>query len=196
MVNRKHILVLFCILATMPTGCKSKNADIDAILMANYLSTCPENSRYGIYDVNSDGVYELLVAENNSHVNGVDIITINPKSHELTNVGCFGSWGRLTCYPKTGRLISGYLNQGCSEDFVYEISDGEAKIVATFWDNSGTLDDVYEYKINDVLVSEEKYNEELIKYYSDEGKLDVGYDDFMTIRDYDTNVENIKSQMK
>lgn len=178
----------------MLAGCGSKHVEADAEIIATYLDTCSDSTRYGLYDIDEDGHMELFTAENDSHADSVTIFAIDDKSHRLSEIGSFGSWGSMLYY-SGGYLVSGFTGQGIDETQIYKIVDGKADVVHEFWDNSGTLDDEYFYKVDGKIVTEEKYHE-LYKQYTSGEKTSVGYSDFIAVDDYNTMYEMILKNMQ
>lgn len=174
-------------------GCGTKHTEADAEIIATYLDTCSDSTRYGLYDIDEDGHMELLTAENNSHADSVTVFAVDDQNHRLSEIGSFGSWGSMLYY-SGGYIESGFTGQGIDETTIYRIADGRADVVHEFWDNSGTLDDEYVYKVDGESVSEEKYYELYEQYTSGEG-ISIGYNDFVAVDEYNTMYEIILKNM-
>ena len=99
----------------------------------------------------------------------------------------------MSYYPG-GYVVSGFTGQGVDETIVYKINDGIVSVVHEFWDNSGTLNDEYEYKIDGKSVTEKKYYELYNQYAGDDGVY-IGYDDFTPIDDYNVMYNEILKKL-
>lgn len=58
-----------------------------------------------MYDLNSDGVKELLIAKNDNHATSVDVFTMDVKNRKLIEIGSFGSWGSIRFYPEEKHIL-------------------------------------------------------------------------------------------
>lgn len=192
----KHKLLLSLSLTLLLlSGCTKNNNEKIANVISNQLATLPEGTKYTIYDINKDGNVEIFTAIHDSHADGVTIYTLNSKTYKITELGTFGSNGAILIYPKTGYILSDYLGQGIYEAEIYEIVDDNLNTVVTLWTNDGTLDEKYEYKINDLSVSYEEYINTYDKY-TESDSIEMGYGNFIEIGDYDTNYNNITAILK
>lgn len=194
MHKKKYGIIAIVIMMTALAGCKAKNGyskiENEAIVMASYLTDyCSEETRYGVYDFDNDGNPELCTAENNSHADSVTVLAIDGTKYAVCILGNFGSYGSMSFYPG-GYIVSGYT--GCGEDTtkISKIDGGTLKVIHTLWDNEGLMGDECEYKIDDVTVTEEEYNETYFKYANGEDES-IGYDNFTSIGDFDSTYENI-----
>ena len=194
MYKKIHGLVVIILIMGLLAGCNSKHIENDTEIIATYLDTCSDSTRYGLYDIDEDGHMELLTAENNSHADSVTIFAVDDKNHRLSELGSFGSWGSMLYY-SGGYIVSGFTGQGIDETQIYKIADGKADVVHEFWDNSGTLDDEYVYKVDGESVSEEKYHE-LYKQYTSGEEISLGYNDFVAVDDYDIMYKTILNNMR
>lgn len=191
----KHKLLLpLSLILLLLSGCSKNNNEKIANVISNQLATLPEGSRYTIYDINKDGNVEILTSEHDSHADGVTIYTLNSKTYRITELGTFGSNGDISIYPKEGYILSCYLGQGIFESEIYEITDDSLNTVVTLWTNDGTLDEKYEYKVNDFSVSYEEYINTYDKY-TESDSIEMSYGNFTEIRDYDTNRNNISDML-
>lgn len=191
---RKVIFTLSFLTLIMMSGCSKNNDNNAANIIINYLNTCEQGTRYGIYDINKDGNIELLTAKNDSHADSVTVCTLDAKTNKLTELGTFGSFGNMTIYPETGYIESYYLGQGITDITIYEIAGDNINTLATFWTNDGTLAETYEYKVNELSVSEEEYYEAYNKYSSTDS-LNLNYADFAEYVDYETNYKDVCEQI-
>lgn len=196
MKNNKIILKITLLLMgfSMLVGCKAANKK-DAKVMADYLDTIISGSRYGVYDLNNDGAFELVIAENDSHADSVDVVTIDKKTREAKLVGSFGSFGAMMCCPKERFILDYYLGQGVTDMTVYELLPYSVNIVHTFWDNSGTLNDTYEFTVDGKQVSEEEYNDIYNNYQFDD-EIYIGFNDLHEVEDHEANLKYIMELME
>lgn len=195
MCIKKYGIVLIGIFASILAGCGTKNIGAnDATVMANYLTNCSPKTRYGIYDIDNNGCMELLIAENDSHADTVTILTPDSQNQSLIEIGRYGSWGSMSYYPD-GYILSGFTGQGIDETVIYKITDGKVSVVHKFWDNSGSVGDEYEYKVDDESVTEEKYYALYNQYTGNNDGVHIGYDDFIPIDEYDVMYNTILKYM-
>lgn len=184
------ILVMAIIMLFTVSGCGNKKQEAKAKALADYISTCGERARYGLYDLNSDGSAELLIAEGDSHADSVTVCIYDEKKQSVNESGNFGSFGCMSCISEKGYIISGYTGQGIDETQIYEITANGIDVIASFWDNSGTIEPVHEYRVNDINVSEQEYYDAYMEY-SALDRLTAGYSDFFVIKDYESNYKHI-----
>lgn len=193
MCMKKYGIIMISIFAFILAGCGARNVNENAAVMADYLTNCSEKTRYGICDIDNNGCMELLIAENNSHADSVTILVVDNLNHKLIELGNYGSWGSMSYYPG-GYILSGFTGQGIDETVIYKITDGKVSVVHKFWDNSGSVSDEYEYKVDDESVTEEKYYALYNQYTGNDG-IYIGYDDFTPIDEYDVMYNTILNYM-
>jgi len=188
---KKSVILLSAVILCLLCGCAKSTKNNTAKVMADYLDTCEPGTKFGIYDINNDGNKELLTAENNSHANTVKICAVNPKTQEITEIGEFGSWGSVMVNPENACIIDGYTGQGIDETMIYKIEENKAELIVELWDNSGAVEEGYEFKVNGDTVPESQYYSVYDEYTS--GKTErIGYNDFLDIEDYESNYKALK----
>lgn len=128
-----------------------------------------ESYQFSLCDVSGDGIPELFISPNDCHAASCDIYIFNDR---LISFGSIGSWGICNYYPDKNTLGGGYTGGGVTESVYYSIDNNETltKLV-NFYNDSGRALEESVYKIDDVEVTEEEYNEAESKYSNDNVKL-------------------------
>lgn len=187
---RHPIYIISLTVLLLLSGCSKANYKKTVNAITDYLDTCEPGTRYEICDINKDGNIEILTAVNDSHADAVTICTVNGKTHKITELGAFGSYGNVFIYPESGYIEDYYLGQGITETAFYEIADDKINAVVKLWTNDGTLEDVYEYKVNGNSVTEDEYNKTYEKYASSD-YISACYANFTDYINHETNYTDI-----
>lgn len=149
-----------------------------ALTYSDIIGEYGEKSRFDVYDINQDGTKELLLAENDSHADGINIISVNPKTGEKYIIGSFGSYGNMSYIYNNYEIISSYFGMGEFTSNVYKIYGNKLETVISLFDNEGAVveeSDEAEYKIDDKRVSKDEYDKAYKEYCESEYMTDIGY---------------------
>lgn len=119
-----------------------------------------KSSMFSICDINGDDTPEFFISEDICHAAGVHVYTFDG---ELTEFGEFGSNGMTLYCADSGILLSFYMQGGEHHSKYYRPEADGLVELAYFYNDSGRSETAV-YKLNDVEISEEKYNSELEKY--------------------------------
>ncbi len=124
---------------------------------------------FNIYDLDGNGIPELLLAEKSFHAAGVEIFTVN--QDDLLNLGTYGSWGNFQFDIDRKYIHSNFYNMGSGYESIYKLENNEMVFVVSLDFEPVNFDPVPEgapipniYYINDKEVSEKEFEEENAKY--------------------------------
>ena len=135
---------------------------------------------FSLYDLNSDGVPELILSHGDYHGAYCTVYTVS--GGELKKVLDLGSYG--TCmYRTAGYLAGSYMGMGYTDINYYSIAD-DYKEYMSFSDNSGTAEREIYFTVNNKEVTKEEYEKELAGMQSGTG-IELG-------RTYMINDDSIK----
>lgn len=130
--------------------------------LKKYLNTSEYNSdaMFDLYDINNDNIPELFISTGISHANDCRVYTISDnKIQELCHGG---EYGTINCSSSIQTIFSLWSKSGHNHIDYYQIQDNNIVHVNAY-NNITSGEDVI-YKINDEIVTSEKYNQELSKY--------------------------------
>ena len=133
---------------------------------------------FSLYDLNDDGLPELIVSPGDAHAYAVQIFTFYDGSahqvHDSLGSTEFGSWGVIQFSPAENVFCSGYFGQGMG---VYDFMslDGDTFVYIESLQSSMEMDGSTKYgSSTDPDISEEEFNA-LYQKYSD-GEISLGRD--------------------
>jgi hypothetical protein len=138
---------------------------------------------FNLYDLDGDGVPELLISDDNYHAAAGEIYTVY---HEKPiKLGSCGSWGEFQYCSDTKYIFSGMTAQGCTSSSVYKIENGKMIERISFFDNTGySGESGLVFEVNGKEVSQEDFDNEQEKY----GEVDSEYP---FVRKYDVTEREI-----
>ena len=144
---------------------------------------------FNIYDIDEDGIPELLLSEGAYHFASGTLYTVY--LDKLVYLGEYGGYGEFQYDPERKYIHSSFFHMGSGHLAVFSIENGEATAVCFFSMYNGSLPSMPEvkYKINDEDVPEDVFNAEYEKY-----SFDIR-EDFI-VRKYDTTQSTIESVLK
>ena len=141
-------------------------------------------AKFNLYDLDGDGIPELIVSGGDFHAAGAEIYTLYRGA--VYCHGGFGSWGDFGYEPETGYIYSGYSGMGCHYASIHQIVNGQMIEIASFADTMANFEHPEDrcFEVNGEKVSEDEYNRAWEEY---------GYntDDDFTARKYDVNEDEI-----
>lgn len=121
-----------------------------------------EHSAFSLYDLNTDGMPELIISEDTSHVAGCHIYTYD---NELIYLGEYGEYGDIGYYEDNGTICSYNTGQGIEYEIFFRLENNEINMLAKFYNDVGYRgEEQATFKFNDTEISEDEYNEKLEVY--------------------------------
>ena len=144
---------------------------------------------FNIYDIDEDGIPELLLSEGAYHAAGGTLYTAY--LDKLACLGEYGGWGEFQYDPERKYIHSSFFQMGSGYLSIYSFENGETTEIISFYMYNGSFPSApeAEYKINDEDVPEDVFNAEFEKY-----SFDIR-EDFI-VRKYDTTQSTIESVLK
>lgn len=119
--------------------------------------------KFALAYIDTDEIPELLVFPGDYHASMVEVYTFY--DNEVCNVGSFGSSGCITYATKQNLISSVYAGQGSVSYEYYSIQEGMAHLAKSIGYTDYDFETEKEaYYIDDKKVSENEYNQELVKY--------------------------------
>ncbi|MCL1982402.1 MAG: hypothetical protein FWG53_04825 [Clostridiales bacterium] len=126
-----------------------------------------DSPMFNIYDLDGDGVPELLFSDNDAHFASGEIFTVY--QGKLKKLGNYGSWGEFQYNSENKYIFGGMTGQGCNYTSVYKIENGKTIELVSFYDNSGCGGDFeLVFTVNGKEVSKEDFDAETAKYGTDD----------------------------
>ncbi|MDE5855012.1 MAG: hypothetical protein K2H19_08135, partial [Ruminococcus sp.] len=119
-------------------------------------------SAFSIYDLNTDGIPELIISEDTSHAAGCHIYTYDG---ELIYIGKYGAYGDISYYEDNGMIVIYDIGQGIEHEIFFRLENNEMNMLAKFYNDLGYYgEEKATYKFNDAEMTKDEYNIELEKY--------------------------------
>lgn len=116
-----------------------------------------ENCRFGVKNIDSDDIPELLISEGNFPGSKVSVFGYD--GFEMRLIGSVGENGEMSYVPGENKIISSEITEGQESFLVYSIE--EYKISEVFNATKLNGEDGVIFLINDSEVSEEEYENQL-----------------------------------
>ncbi len=116
-----------------------------------------ENCRFGVKNIDSDDIPELLISEGNFPGSKVSVFGYD--GFEMRLIGSVGESGEMSYVPGENKIISSEITEGQESFLVYSIE--EYKISEVFNATKLNGEDGVIFLINDSEVSEEEYENQL-----------------------------------
>ena len=132
------------------------------------LYSVDEKMYYDICDLNGDEIPELIISEGTAHVCACRLYTY--KDGRLVDIGRYGEWGVIKCYPESHLIIHTAGGMGHSMSKWYELEGAEMKLLFST-DKWIRYDEENSYSFNSKTVTEEQL-ESLEKKYADSRPAD------------------------
>lgn len=121
-----------------------------------------EYSAFSIYDLNTDGMLELIISENTSHAAACRIYTYD---NGLIYLGRIGAFGDIGYYEDNDMIVHYNIGAGIEDKIFCELENNEINMIATFYnDFSYRVKEQAIFKFNDTEITKDEYNIELEKY--------------------------------
>lgn len=138
--------------------------------LKKYINSNEYNSEamFDLYDINTDDIPELFISTGISHGNGCKVYTV--ADNKIQNIGREydgGEYGTINCSSSIQTIFSLYSHMGHSYIDYYQIKDKKFVHMLNAYDNVASGEEIV-YKINDDIVTYEKYQEEISKYNADD----------------------------
>lgn len=121
-----------------------------------------KHSAFSIYDLNTDGIPELIISEDTSHTAGCLIYTYD---NGLIYLGRMGTYGDIGYYEDNDMIVSYDVGQGFEHEIFFRLENNEMNMIAKFYNDLGYYgEENATYKLNDADMTKDEYNIELEKY--------------------------------
>lgn len=147
-----------------------------------YEDRTTDSLRYYLAYINADEVPELLYMEDSSHLSGVHVCVCD-KNGDIYDVGEFGEYGNFSYLPKSGKILSYYMNSGCYFSDFYKLEGCSIRDLAYFEiDSDSEGDNTTRYYVDGDEVDQETYSSKynLVK---GSGLLVMNYDGTFSFND-------------
>jgi hypothetical protein len=116
---------------------------------------------FNIYDLDGNGIPELLLSVDNYHGANAEIFTV--ADGKLVDLGRFGAYGDFDYDPINKYIKDSFFNQGVGVTTFYNILDNKIVSLIHFDYNGFNPSDV-KYAVDDISVSKEVFDAEYAKY--------------------------------
>ena len=137
---------------------------------------------FNICDLDGDGTPELLLSKDDYHAASGEIYTIDQGT--LKHLGDYGGWGEFQYDFERNYIHSSFMAQGSTQLSIYQLENGAAVEVISFFDPYYLSMSEGEPEINGERVSPATYRAEYEKY-------DFASRDDFCVRKYDINESEI-----
>lgn len=132
-----------------------------------------EHSAFSIYDLNTDGIPELIISEDTSHAAACRIYTYDNGLIYLDRMGAYGDIGY---YEDNGMIVHYNLGQGIEHEIFNRLENNQINIIAKFYNDLGYRGkEQAVFKFNDAEITRDEYNTKLAEYRGTE-YLSLGRD--------------------
>ena len=144
---------------------------------------------FNIYDLDGDGVPELLFSEDPCHAASVALYTVY--QGKLVFLGDYGSWGEFEYDFERNYIHSYYWQMGSGSFHIRSFENGKVDDVVSLHSYDGSFSTLPEeaYEINGEEVSEDVFNKEFEKYTF------TAREDFIS-RKYELTPDTIESVLR
>lgn len=150
-----------------------------------YMKNSYSKGRFVLAYIDEDDIPELLIIEMPCHATSVSVYTYY--DGKVTELGAYGSTGRMQFVDRKGMIVSYFMNMGESYSGYYQINNGKEHKLCEFrfWEHYGIDgEDIVPiekfYEVNGVEVTQAEYEERENLYWSDEYRL-IGYEEGVSI---------------
>ena len=121
-----------------------------------------EHSAFSIYDLNTDGIPELIISEDTSHAAACRIYTYD---NGLIYINRMGAYGDIGYYEDNGMIVHYNLGQGIEHEIFNRLENNQINIIAKFYNDLGYRGkEQAVFKFNDTEITEDEYNTKLAEY--------------------------------
>lgn len=125
-----------------------------------------EHSAFSLYDLNTDGMPELIISEDTSHAAACRIYTYD---NGLIYLGRMGAYGDIGYYEDNGMIVHYNLGQGIEYEIFNQLENNQINMIAKFYNDYGYRgEEQATYEFNDTEITKDEYNIELEKYRGNE----------------------------
>lgn len=123
-----------------------------------------EESRFDLFDLNSDGVPELFISPNNEHKTQCEIFTIS--DGQVISAGTLGEYGAFTYYPELRLMNDEYSGNGFVVGKFISFDGTSLKDYFSYSDNSSSASKgtAIKHEINGESLSLPEYDEAMAMY--------------------------------
>lgn len=121
-----------------------------------------EHSAFSIYDLNTDGIPELIISEDTSHAAACRIYTYD---NGLIYINRMGAYGDIGYYEDNGMIVHYNLGQGIEYEIFNRLENNQINMIAKFYNDVGYRGkEQATFKFNDTEITEDEYNTKLAEY--------------------------------
>ena len=139
---------------------------------------------YTLAYINSDAIPELIYMEGSFHAAGVHVCICDADG-KVSDIGEFGEYGNMAYIPRTGKILSFYMNQGVYFVDFYVLKGLSLTDDTYFEIDEAVLDtETDHYYVDGDEVSEDEYYEKYYKMNSNTYTY-INYDKALSYKDSD-----------